>query len=111
MVTMPLAAHIVALAQAEQAAEPLLERLDPPRRAVVLMALLGVVLTGIALVACIMIGSRWVRRNARSGVRPTPIDKSPGSEAWREVLREALPEAKSSDTIATNKKSDEPRID
>jgi hypothetical protein len=111
MVTTPLAAQLVALLQAEQAAEPLLERLDPPRRAIVLMALLGVVLTGIALVACIMIGARWVRRHARSGVRPTPVDKSPGSEAWRHVLREALPDAKPSDTIATNKKSDETRID
>ena len=111
MVITALAAHFGAVLLAEQAAAPLLERLDPPRRAIVLMALLGVVLTGIALVACIMIGARWVRRQANQGVRPTPIEKSPGGEAWREVLRDALPNVKSSDTISINKKSDETRVD
>ena len=42
-----------------------LERLDPPTRARVIMALLGLVLLGVTLVACVMIGGRWVRRLAR----------------------------------------------
>ena len=96
-----------ALLQTEQAAEPLLERLDPPRRAIVLMALLGLVLTGVVLVACVMIGGRWVRRLSGGGVRPTPIDKSPGGEASRRVLRETLPDKKTGDTIHIDKASDD----
>ena len=55
-------------------AEPLIERLDPPRRAAVLMAILGLVILGLTLVACVMIGGRWVRRLARDehGRRRSP---------------------------------------
>lgn len=50
---------------AQQAVEPLLERLDPPRRAMVLMAILGLILLGLAMAACVMLGARWVRHLAR----------------------------------------------
>jgi hypothetical protein len=52
-------------AQLRQVAEPPLERLPPTERATVLMALLGLVLVGLFLVACVMIGAHWVRRLAR----------------------------------------------
>lgn len=94
----------------ERAAEPVLEQLDPPRRAAVVMALLALVLTGVALVACVMIGARWVRRLAAHNVRPTPTGKSPGRQPWRDVLRKVLPDAKSSDTIIDTP-SDETRVD
>lgn len=98
------------LLQVEQATEPLIQRLDPPRRAVVVMALLGLVLTGVVLVACVMIGGRWVRRLAGRGVRPTPTGKG-AAEPWRSVLREALPDAKTSDTIHIDKTTDDTRAD
>jgi hypothetical protein len=46
-------------------AQQLWEALDPPRRASVVMALLGLVLLGVTLVACVMIGAHWVRRMSR----------------------------------------------
>jgi hypothetical protein len=99
-----------ALLQVQQGAEPLLERLDPPRRAAVLMALLGLVLTGVVLVACVMIGGRWVRRLAGRGVRSTPANKK-AAEPWRDVLRESLPDAKTGDTVHIDKKSEDTQTD
>src|SRR3972149_4205649 len=55
----------VATLFAQQEVEPLLEQLDPPHRAMVLMAILGLVLLGVLMVACAMLGARWVRREAR----------------------------------------------
>ncbi len=49
----------------EQTDGPVLERLDPPLRAAVVMALLALTLTGLFLVTFAMIGGRWVRRLAR----------------------------------------------
>ena len=109
---MPYAEQLVAAAMlAEAAAQPLIERLDPPRRAAVVMALLGIVLTGVTLVACVMIGGRWVRRLARRGVRRTTVGMTPGRERWRDVLRAVLPDAKSDETISSDKPSDETRVD
>ncbi|TWT88586.1 hypothetical protein Mal64_20700 [Pseudobythopirellula maris] len=45
--------------------QTVLERLDPPTRAAVLMAVIGLVLLGLALVVLTMIGGRWLRRVAR----------------------------------------------
>jgi hypothetical protein len=44
---------------------PLLERLDPTQRAAVLAALFALVLLGMALVAFIYLGGRFVRRQNR----------------------------------------------
>jgi hypothetical protein len=44
---------------------PLLERLDPSQRAAVLAALFALVLLGMALVAFIYMGGRFVRRQHR----------------------------------------------
>lgn len=51
-------------------AKPALEQLDPPERAAVLMALLGLVLLGITLVVCTMLAGRWIRRYARHRIAP-----------------------------------------
>jgi hypothetical protein len=64
---------------AQRLVEPVLQRLDPPRRAAVVMALLGVVLTGLLLVAIAMLGAHWVRRQARH--RPGSDRKIMASEA------------------------------
>ena len=42
------------------------ERLDPVRRAKLLMALLALLLVGMALMALVMVGARYVRRLARN---------------------------------------------
>jgi hypothetical protein len=59
------------LLAAEEQAETLLMRLDPQRRAKVLMALLGLVLLGVALVAIAYLGGRYLRRVIQQPVRST----------------------------------------
>lgn len=92
---------------AQQAEQPLLEQLDPPRRAIVLMALLGLVLTGIALVACIMIGGRWARRMARS--RPVRSADAVASRdnAWRRNLAPHVPDVETGETAVVDRGTDE----
>lgn len=97
-----------------EATEPVLERLDPPRRAAVVMALLGLVLLGLLLVACVMIGAHWVRRLARH--RPGAIRKKADEEAannrqLREALASVLPEAKTDDTIQLGRTPSETKLD
>lgn len=59
------------LAQAAGAAEAApIERLDPPTRAMVLMALVALVLTGLGLIGLTMIGARWMRRIAQDHKPP-----------------------------------------
>ncbi len=60
------------LAWAESEGQPLLTRLSPQNRAIVLMALLGLVLVGMALVALAILGGRHVMREARRSHGPTP---------------------------------------
>jgi hypothetical protein len=74
-----------ALAESK-AAEPLIERLDPPRRAAVVMALLAITIIGLFLVGCALIGGHWVRRLARR--RHGVSDKNTNVENQR--LRAAL---------------------
>ncbi|HEV2971488.1 MAG TPA: hypothetical protein VGY55_16045 [Pirellulales bacterium] len=59
---------------AENEGVPLLERLDPTQRAAVLAALFGLVLVGLALVAFIWLGGRFVRRqNSRNPPHRPPL--------------------------------------
>jgi hypothetical protein len=99
---------ILALA-AEDAADMPLERLDPPRRAAVMMAILALVLTGIALVACVMIGGRWVRRMARDTHGPTTNTMHIENKRLREALEPILPADNSApgETVVARRKSDE----
>jgi hypothetical protein len=91
---------------ADAANAPVLERLDPPRRAVVVMALLGLVLTGLVLVVCVMLGGHWVRRLARhqtSGSSPgTGSTSAAENRRLRESLRRVLPQASSGETLHIN---------
>jgi len=97
------------LLAAEESAEPLLERLDPPRRAAVMMAILGLVITGVALVACVMIGGRWVRRMARDTHGPTTNTMHIENKRLRAALEPILPTTNSppGETTVSNRKSDE----
>jgi hypothetical protein len=62
---------LLAVEQVDQKAEPLLMRLQPVTRAKILMALLALVLVGIALVALVWIGARHLRRIAKTPLRST----------------------------------------
>ena len=62
----------------EHRQQTLLMRLDPANRAKVIMALLGLVLVGAALVALVWLGGRRLRRIARERSGPTP----PHQDDW-----------------------------
>ena len=97
----------LAMLLAQEAQQPLLKQLDPPRRAIVLMALLGLVVLGIAMVACVMIGGHWVRRLGRS--RPTPSRHvTANSQAqWRSDLAKIVPEVEPGDTAVVDQSTDD----
>lgn len=100
---------------AQAPARPLIQRLDPERNVALMMALLGLVLVGIGLVACIMIGGHWVRRLARSRPPHKPSPPS-NSEAWRASLAETLsletqPDCKTGETIISDAPTDDTRAD
>lgn len=95
------------LLAADDAAEPLIEQLDPPRRVAVLMAILGLVLLGIALVACIMIGGRWVRRLAHDRRGPTTLTTHVENRRLRTTLEPILPAGDSAETKIIHRKSDQ----
>jgi hypothetical protein len=62
--TVPVLAQTLALADENDRA--LLSRLPPTQRAKLLMALRGLVLVGMALVALVAIGARWYRRSNKT---------------------------------------------
>ena len=94
---------------------PVLERLDPPRRAAVVMALMGLVLTGLVLVACVMLGSHWVRRLARhrpNGASPSAgMRSTAGSMRTRKSLQSMLPDEKTGDTVQIDDSTKETKVD
>jgi hypothetical protein len=72
-------------------AEAGLLRLDPPTRARVLMALLGIILVGMFLLAFVLIGARWVRRLLRMPPRPSRVTTLPKRPLlhWRDRRAES----------------------
>lgn len=71
------------IAEAARAASPLL---DPPTRAVLLMALLAFIILGMGLMFGVMLGGRWVRRLGSKDLRkPLPLRRGePDAQAERE---------------------------
>jgi hypothetical protein len=105
-------------AQSALAAEttaPVLERLDPPRRAAVVMALLGLVLTGLVLVTCVMLGAHWVRRLAQhkpTGSSSTNVARSTAETArLRTSLATIVPDIQLGDTVQINRSTKETKVD
>jgi hypothetical protein len=99
---------------AKQSTDPVLEQLDPPRRTAVIMALLALVLTGLALVMCAMIGAHWVRRMARHNPgarRSKVIEGAAQNQRLRDALASVLPEAKTDDTIQLGRSPNETKAD
>lgn len=112
MVTSNLALALIAANQPADAAEPLLERLDPPRRAAVLMAILGLVLLGLLIVACVMIAGRWTRRVARQRHGPTRNTGHVENRRLRKSLATILPDEEgepsgAGETAIVRRRSDE----
>ena len=109
-----LLSSLFAQAPAVEAARPVIERLDPPRRAAVVMALLALVLTGLLLVACAMLGGHWVRRMARhrpGGGRTSVTADMLSNLQMREVLQEILPTFTSADTLHVDPSTKETKAD
>ncbi len=71
------------------AEEILLERMDDPTRARVLMLMLGLVILGGSLILFVAIGARWVRKQAQRKVAST---RPPIEDKWyARPLVEPLP--------------------
>ena len=110
MVSQAIPIMLDGLLLAQDSAKPLIEQLDPPRRAVLIMALLGIALVGITMVACVMIGARWVRRMARFQPRGRR-ESSAAKEPWRRELAKHLPESNTGDTSIVDQATDDTVVD
>jgi hypothetical protein len=66
------------------ARQTMLERLDPPTRARVLMALLGLVILGFGMMLLAWLGARFARRYRQGRGKPGPSEESPqlNKDAW-----------------------------
>jgi hypothetical protein len=112
MVKSTLAQALFAVSQPAESAEPLLERLDPPRRAAVLMAILGLVLLGLLIVTCVMIAGRWTRRVARERHGSTRNTGHVENRRLRKSLATILPDDEevptgAGETAIVRRRSDE----
>src|SRR5689334_3014929 len=95
-----------------QANDPVFERLDPPRRAAVVMALLGLTLVGMFLITFILVGGHWVRRLARHRPAGARATRTPMTISELEDSFEAmLPDAKKGDTVLIDRRSKDTKVD
>jgi predicted PurR-regulated permease PerM len=90
-----------------RAAEPLIERLDPPRRAAVVMALLAIAIVGLFLVTLAMLGGHWARRLARRQHPPSDRHKNIENERMRSALQPILPTGTAGETTVTRPASND----
>jgi hypothetical protein len=79
------------------------DRLDPVRRAQVLMALLGLLLLGFLLIMLVLVGGRYARRLARQ----RPANRSP-SETAQQPKRSTVPWAEDDNDDDEDGELDEP---
>jgi len=114
MVTIAVAFDLFATLEPAESAEPLIEKLDPPRRAAVLMAILALVLLGMLIVTCVMIGGRWLRRVAQQRHGPTQNTGHVENRRLRQALSPILSESEEEDsssgageTAVVRRRSDE----
>lgn len=107
LVACALPPFAVWLPLADEKTGRLIERLDAPTRAKLIMALLGLVLVGLALIALAMWGGRFVRRIGRER---NPSEASLGKQWYSKPL--VAPEDKpSGDTRADSDHEPPPRGD
>jgi hypothetical protein len=106
---------MVELLLAVQPPQPVLERLDPQRRTAVIMAIILMVVIGLILVTCTMLGGRWVRHVARQKPRPSRLATDSPSADENDNLRESLdgvlPQVNPDETIHTDREKGETKID
>jgi hypothetical protein len=64
--------------------QTMLEKLDPPTRAKVLMALLGLVILGFGMMLLAWLGARFARRYRQGPAKPAPSKETPplNEDAW-----------------------------
>jgi hypothetical protein len=99
---------------AQQQARPVLERLDPRHRALVIADIFLLVLVGLSLVAGVMIGARWVRRLAREKPRLHSTTTSAtrlANQRLRDSLGGMFADVDTSATVEIDASSDETKID
>src|SRR5262245_41418654 len=103
-----------ALIFAQKEVDPVLQRIDPPRRAAIIMALLALTLIGLFLIIFIMVGGHWVRRLARHrpGKRNQRRREATAEDIQlRASLESILPEAKTDDTVQFGKSSPDTKVE
>jgi hypothetical protein len=100
---------------AAQPAEPVLERLDAPKRAFVIMAIIFIAVIGLLLVMCTMLGARWVRGIARQRPRPTRHESGTRSSRAMNDLDahtdSTSPRAGPDETIHIDRQMDDTKVD
>jgi hypothetical protein len=96
----------------QQAGDAVIERLDPPRRAAVVMALLALTLVGLFLITFVMVGGHWVRRLARHRPGHRRYRKNLETEGGlREAFQGILPEVNLSDTVLLDTSSKDTKVE
>lgn len=90
------------------AATSVLEQLDPPRRAAVILALIGLCLLGVTMVVLTMLGARWIRGQR---LRPSrePRTSSAPARAKRPLPRDTSNSA--SETLSGLPPGEETSVD
>ena len=92
-----------------------LDRVDPPTRAAIIMAVLGLVITGMALIAAAMIGAHWVRRLARQRPRNSAASGDAlaklQNEHLRASLKDVLPTADTANTVQIDPSESDTKVD
>jgi hypothetical protein len=100
---------------AAQRAEPVLERLDPPQRLYVIMAIIFIVVIGLLLVTCTMLGARWVRGIARQQPRTTRLGPDTAADSTNADSRPPLDAAglqrNPNETIQIDRKKSDTKVD
>jgi hypothetical protein len=94
--------------------DPLLRQLEPQQRVAVVMALLALVITGLFLVTCVMLGAHWVRRLARHkpGVtRSHAVEAAAQNQQLRTALKSVLPEVKTDETVQLGRMPNDTKVD
>jgi len=99
---------------AELSKESVFSQLSPPKRAALVMTLLGLVLVGLFLVTFAMLGAHWVRRLARHKPQQhatNAADQAERNQRLRESLRSVLSEGKTGDTVELGRTPGETKLD
>ncbi len=107
MIQVPAKLPLVIAEATDAAGEAPIEQLDPPTRAMVLMALVGLVLVGLALILLTMIGARWVRRLGRERRPPRDWPKLRDRDPGRSSEVDPMDGNYSKETLAGRPNQDE----